>query len=381
MSIDTRRDDTRWDVAIAGGGIVGAACLLACAKRGLKAVLVERDRIGGGATAAGMGHVVVLDDSEAQFALSRYSQELWHRLAVELPAAAEYSMCGTLWVAADEEEMQAAEAKHARYAARSVDCRLINAEELRALEPNLAAGLAGGLLVSDDAIVNSPVAAMELVRQAEVLGSQALVGTGVRAIGDGSMSLEDGTEMRADWLVNALGSEAARLSPGIAVRKRKGHLVITDLYPGLCSRQIVELGYLKSAQSESAESVAFNVQPRASGQLLIGSSRQYGAEESGVDAHIIAAMLARAARFLPALEGLKPVHARAGFRAATPDKLPLIGADPLDASVLLATGHEGLGITTSLATAEMIADLITGHSSVISREPYSPLRFTDRDSE
>jgi len=44
-----------------------------------------------------------------------------------------------------------------------------------------------------------------------------------------------------------------------------------------------------------------------------------------------------------------------GFRAATPDKLPLI-VDGRRRDVLLATGHEGLGITTSLATARLIAD-------------------------
>ena len=76
---------TRFDVAIAGGGIVGAACAFACAQRGLQVALVERDVLGSGATAAGMGHIVVMDDSEAQFALTRYSQELWHRLAAQLP--------------------------------------------------------------------------------------------------------------------------------------------------------------------------------------------------------------------------------------------------------------------------------------------------------
>ena len=85
-----------FDVAIAGGGIVGAACAYACARRGLKVALVERDVLGSGATAAGMGHVVVMDDSEAQFALTRYSQQLWQCMAPELPASAEYEQRGTL---------------------------------------------------------------------------------------------------------------------------------------------------------------------------------------------------------------------------------------------------------------------------------------------
>ena len=77
-----------FDVVIAGGGVVGTACAAACARRGMKVALVESDVLGGGATAAGMGHIVVMDDSEAQFALTRRSQQLWHNLSASLPAAA-----------------------------------------------------------------------------------------------------------------------------------------------------------------------------------------------------------------------------------------------------------------------------------------------------
>ena len=47
---------------------------------GLRVAIVEARMIGGGATAAGMGHLVVMDDSEAQFALTRYSQTLWEEI-------------------------------------------------------------------------------------------------------------------------------------------------------------------------------------------------------------------------------------------------------------------------------------------------------------
>ena len=163
--------------------------------------------------------------------------------------------------------------------------------------------------------------------------------------------------------------------PQLPVRKRKGHLVITDRYPGYVHHQLVELGYLKSAHSSVGDSVAFNVQPRKTGQLLIGSSRQFGAEHSEVDQHILSAMLQRAALYLPGIFTLSAIRVWTGFRAATPDKLPLIGAHPLDPSILLATGHEGLGITTSLATAELVADLLTNKNSAISTAPYAPSRY------
>src|SRR5207237_3120005 len=118
---------------------------------------------------------------------------------------------------------------------------------------------------------------------------------------NGRVRLADGTELSASVLVNAAGASSPALTPGIEVRKRKGHLVITDRYPGLVRHQLVELGYLKSAHSVTADSIAFNVQPRRTGQLLIGSSRQYGPEHKEVDPHVLGRMLERAQHHLPAL--------------------------------------------------------------------------------
>lgn len=367
-----------FDVAIAGGGIVGCACALACAQRGLSVALAERDVLGSGATAAGMGHIVVMDDSEAQFALTRCSQQLWQALA--LPPSAEYVQTGTLWIATDHEEMAGAERKLAAYSERGVPCKLLTATQLAEAEPNLASGLAGALLVPDDAVVYPPIVALELARRAEQLGAQIIVGRSVKALGQGVMLLDDGTELRASRLVHALGADATAIAPELPIRKRKGHLVITDRYPGFVHHQLVELGYLKSAHSTSADSVAFNVQPRQTGQLLIGSSRQFGAEHSAVDQPILSAMLARAALYLPGVNALNTLRVWTGFRAATPDKLPLIGPVATDPTLWLATGHEGLGITTSLATAELIAAVLTGTKPPIAPEPYLPGRFTPSSS-
>ena len=362
-----------FDVAIAGGGIVGCACALACARESFRVALVERDALGSGATAAGMGHIVVMDDSEAQFALTYYSRELWREL--KLSAAAEYRETGTLWIAADSEEMDGAERKQAWYAERGVSSRLLTAGELADAEPNLRKGLAGALLVAKDGVVYPPVAALELAARAEQLGARLIIGREVKTIGEGRIVLNDGTELRAQRLIHALGANATALSPELPVRKRKGHLVITDRYPGFVHHQLVELGYLKSAHSSASDSVAFNVQPRPTGQILIGSSRQYDAEDPGVDREILGAMLARARLYMPALSRLNAIRVWTGFRAATPDKLPLIGPAPGDKTIWLATGHEGLGITTALGTAELLVSAFTGRTPAIAPEPYLPERF------
>lgn len=363
-----------YDVAIVGAGIVGAACADELARRGMRVVIDDRDVVGGGTTAAGMGHIVVMDDSEAQFALTRYSQKLWKSLRPELPEDVEYEQCGTIWVAADEEEMAEVQRKHAFYGARDVPTEILNARALKELEPNLRDGMAGGLLVPEDVVVYPPCAARFLVERAQKRGAELKLGASVTRIGEGRVECEDGTELRAHRVVNAAGARAGMLTSGVEIKQRKGHLVITDRYAGFLRHQLVELGYLKSAHSVTSDSVAFNVQPRRTGQILIGSSRQYGAEHKEVDQEMLARMLRRAQEYMPALGAMSAVRTWTGFRAATPDKLPLIGPWPGDKTLYLATGHEGLGITTSLATARILADQMTGAVPEIPMEPYLPAR-------
>jgi len=364
-----------YDVAIVGSGIVGAACADECARQKMRVAVIDRDFIGGGATAAGMGHIVVMDDSDAQFALTRYSQQLWLELRNELPADVEYEQTGTIWVAADEEEMAEVRRKEKFYRQRGVPAETLDAKKLELLEPNLRKGLAGGLLVPEDAVLYAPCAARFLMERAQSNGAKLFLGSPVTRIEQGSIRTADGNEIMAKHIVNAAGANAAELSPGIEINKRKGHLIITDRYPGFVSHQLVELGYLKSAHSTTEDSVAFNVQPRKTGQVLIGSSRQYGAEDKEIDNGILARMVRRAAEYMPGLGALLAVRIWTGFRAATPDKLPLIGPSPTDPTIYLATGHEGLGITTSLATARLLVDQLLQRKSAIALEPYLPSRM------
>lgn len=365
---------TTFDLAIVGGGIVGAACAWEAARAGLRVVVVESSVIGGGATAAGMGHIVVMDDSEAQFALTNYSQQVWRELAPTLPADIEYDECGTLWVAADEEEMAEVRRKAGFYRARGVAVEILDAAALRRAEPNLRAGLCGGLLVPADSVIYPPCAARYLLEQAQQLGAQVRLAAKAIALQEEGVRLADQSFIRADITVNATGSWAPLLTPGIEVQKRKGHLLITDRYPHFVRHQLIELGYLKSAHSVSSDSVAFNVQPRKTGQVLIGSSRQYGVEDARVEAAMLSRMLARAEEYMPGITGLSALRTWTGFRAATPDKLPLIGPCPGYERLYLATGHEGLGITTSMGTAKLLVDQLLNRPSAIPVAPYLPSR-------
>jgi glycine/D-amino acid oxidase-like deaminating enzyme len=138
--------------------------------------------------------------------------------------------------------------------------------------------------------------------------------------------------------------------------------------------QLVELGYLHSAHSFGGASVAFNVQPRQNGQLLIGSSRELVGTDPTINRDLVHAMLARATSFLPAVAQARALRTWVGFRPATADKLPLIGAWPDIPGVWIAAGHEGLGITMAPGTADLIVAGVTGSAPPVDPAPFRPDR-------
>ena len=363
-----------YDVIVIGAGIVGAACAHSLANAGQR-VLVLDARLGG-ATNAGMGHLVVMDDNPAERALSQASLSQWHawapRMTAEAPGTA-FNACGTLWVAADAEEMQEAEHKRARLQAHGIACELLSARELAALEPVLRPGLHGALRVGGDSMVYAPNAAEWLLGRAatpiqvEKLHASRIEGRRVHCAGG---SVRDGGAV-----LLAAGIHATQFCPELPIRPKKGHLAITDRGSATVRHQLVELGYVKNAHQTEGTSVAFNLQPRPTGQWLLGSSRQFDTLDPAVDNAVLARMLRRAIGYVPSLAERNAIRTWTGFRAATPDGLPIIGRHPEREHLWLAVGHEGLGVTTAPATASLIASCMLGTAAPIDPAPYAATRF------
>lgn len=369
---------SRPDAIIVGAGIVGAACAYYLSLEGIRCLVIDSGFAGGGTTSAGMGHLAVMDDSDAEFELCSTSCRLWAELAEEMPADCEVTSEGCLWVAETEAEMEFIHPKVDYYRQRGVHVEALGAAELAAAEPELAADLPGALLLPEDRILYQLRATRWLLDAAERQGSELREHQPVRTIGPRHAVLEDGSVIEADVVINAAGVHAARLTPGLDIEPRKGHLVITDRYPGFCRRQVMELGYQASAHTMTPESVAFNVQPRATGQLLIGSSRELVGWDQSLNRAMLARMLRRAFRFLPRLEQLSCLRSWTGLRPATPDKLPYIGRWPDTEGLWIAAGHEGLGIMTATGTGRLITDLLLERQPLIDPTPFDPGRLPVR---
>jgi len=359
------------DAIVVGAGVIGAAVAYWLSLDGLSVHVYDEAFPGAGATSGGMGHIVVMDDSPAQLALTAYSRTLLADL--QLPRSCEMDACGTLWLAASDDELALLHEKRALYERAGVVTELFDARDVAAAEPELRSGVAGALRVPGDAVLYPPALAQWLLDEATARGAR-FIRARVDAIAQHGVTC-DGEVHRAGFVVNAAGARAPALTPSLPIVPRRGHLVITDRYPGFCRHQLVELGYLRSAHTLDGASVAFNVQPRTTGQLLIGSSRELAGWDATVNRDIVQQMMQRAVSWLPRIGALRAIRTWTAFRPATPDKLPFIGALPARSDVFIAAGHEGLGITTALATGRIIADAAARRSSAIDAAPFSPARI------
>ena len=306
----------------------GAACARALARRGLD---VARGRSGGGRRRRdGGGHGARRRDGRlrAQFALTRYSAGSLDRAGARAAADAEYHPCGTIWVAADDEEWPRCAGSSAYCAARGVATEVLDARQLAEAEPNLRAGLAGGLLVPDDLRGVSAVRARSgcstrRARSVWTNASRSRRRTVKSQLADGRASSAGVVDLRER------DAAARSWCPTSASGRAKATSSSPTAIPGFVHHQLVELGYLKSAHGGATESVAFNVQPRADGADCCSARRGNSTSRTAaVDWKILRRMMERGFEFMPGLRGLSVIRMWTGFRAATEDNLPFIGPVP-----------------------------------------------------
>jgi glycine/D-amino acid oxidase-like deaminating enzyme len=365
----------RRDVVVVGAGIIGSACAADIAQRGRSVLMLEAVDVASDTSCRAMGHVGVYDDSESQMMLTRFARQLWEEIAVDLPPEVEYTRRGALWVALTEEEMAEVERKATTYSRAEVEARVVDSRTLGEMEPNLRRGLPGALHVPGDVVLDAAEATRFLAQRAQAFGAELRIRTPVRALGPSGVVLGDGTEIPADHVVVATGWQVPDLIPALPVRPRKGHIVLTVPCPGFVRHQVSEVGYVRGAEPGNEESITFSFQPRTSGRYLLGASRQYVGSSTAVEPRIIDRLWARAKEFLPEIGRIATERTWAGLRPAGPDAVPVIGPLPGRPDVVLAAAHEGIGITTSLATGRLVAEIIEGLPPSLPLDPYRPERW------
>jgi D-hydroxyproline dehydrogenase subunit beta len=361
------------DVVIIGGGIVGAACAFYLADAGVQTLLLERDFPASGTSRACDGLIMLWDKAPpAELELGQRSAGLWADLAINRKLECEYTRSGTILLAEDGAAWDAGSDKAKEMRAAGGRAEVLDGAGLRGLEPHLAGDLAGGVFFPDDAHVDARRATVGMLDAARRRGLVVRSGLPVSAIDRGPGGrvtgvLAGGESIPCGTVVCAAGAwsnEVAGLAglPQVPIRPRKGHILVTTRVPGLIAHPLLEGGYVSTVQSAGGNlpQVALVAEMTAGGTMLLGSSREFAGFDRGVSQAVIAAIAARAVRFLPALRSVSVIRSYAGLRPWTPDHLPLIGPVEQVPGLYFAAGHEGAGICLAPVTGQLIAGWITG---------------------
>jgi glycine/D-amino acid oxidase-like deaminating enzyme len=376
-----------YDVVVVGAGIVGAACAYYLARAGLAVAVAERGTVASGTTGGGEGNILVSDKEPGpELELARLSHRLWRELAADLGPGAELDLKGGLVVAASPAQRAELDRFAAAQAAAGVRTEAAGPADLRALEPHLADGLAGGVYYPEDMQVQPVTAAALLLRRAreagaELLFRQEVTGLSVAAGRVTGVRTAAG-ELGAGLVVNAAGpwagELAARAGAPLPVLPRRGLIVVTEPLPPLIRHKVYTADYVANVASGSAGlELSTVIEGTASGPVLIGASRERVGFDRTSSLQVVGMLADRAARLFPVLAQVRAIRFYRGFRPYCPDHLPVIGADERLAGLLHACGHEGAGIGLAPATGRLIAQLATGQPPDLPLAPFAPGRFAE----
>jgi len=210
--------------------------------------------------------------------------------------------------------------------------------------------------------------------RAMLSGLPVRTGETVVAAGAGSVITASGERLQARHVVVAAGPWAAELT-SLPVEPRKGQLVALAAPVGLIRHKLIEASYIAAAASgEPGRMIASVIEQTLDGdEVLVGSSRERVGFDDAVSEEVTAAMIARAARFVPALAELPVRRAWCGFRPWLPDGLPAVGA--VRDGLWTSCGHEGSGVALGPISGLLLAQLITGEAPVCDPVPLDPRRF------
>jgi len=412
----------RTDVLVIGAGIVGTACALELARRGAAVTVVDRGEIGHGCSYGNAGWLTpslanplpspgvllqaarwMLDPespfyirlslrpglwawlvrfaaasrrapyergTEALTALSKYSLQAYEAWSREFPEPFGFAQRGLLMVTETSAGLAAARHELGLLARVGVRARVLTAEEVRAREPAVTGPIAGGVLFPDEAHVEPLATVAALAAEARRRGARFHPATEVfdfeRSRGRIARLLTTRGAYAAERFVLAAGSWSAdlgrKLGVALPILGGKGYAAIVD------NVAVPPQSPVKILERRIA------VTPRAGGLRLAGTLELVDRDD-GIAPRRVAAILRGARGVLDLPEAPSVVEVWRGLRPCTPDGMPIIGFAQALPNLLLATGHQMLGLHTAPGTARLATDLLLGDEPAFDPQPFRADRF------
>ena len=371
------------DAIVIGAGIVGASCALSLTNAGLKVLVIDRGAVSSGTTGAGEGNILVSDkDPGPELTLALRSRDLWFEMQADVGDFFELEAKGGVVVARGDNSELLKLAEHQR--AHGVDARVVNAAELRDLEPFLDSSFSSGVFYPQDAQCQPMLAAAHVIRTVVARGGAFVSNAKVTKVlvQDKKIRGVETTqgEFLAPILVNATGTWAGEIAKmagsELPIAPRRGFILVTEPTKKYVFHKVYDSDYVANVASSDADlQTSTVVEGTRSGTILIGASRERVGFDGTMNIEILRRLAAQATSLFPVLRDVQLLRAYRGFRPYAPDHLPVVGEDSLVKGLWHSAGHEGAGIGLAPGSAALITDAILGRPSFMDGTPFSPARF------
>lgn len=361
------------DVLVMGGGVMGASSCYYLSKKNLKIVLAEKSGIATGASGSCDGFIFLQSKKDNDLiSLTRESIKIFENLSEELSYDIEFKKCGGLVVRSGS-ETSGDFFDSRQFQKMGIKIELLDNKHLREIEPYICGkAAAGAAFCKDEGQVNPINLTIGFTLAAKKNDVTLMVGKEVREIEVSSecglkkikrVLLCDGTEIVAKEVLCCCGAWSGMLGSllniEIPIIPRRGNLIVTEALPEMLHHVILDYDYICCKFDESKE-LGFTIEQAKSGNLIIGSTREFAGFNDGYDFSKIRSILKRAAYFFPLIKDVSIIRIFSGFRPFSKDFKPLIGSMPGFSNFNIAAGHEGDGIALSPVTGKIISEIIAG---------------------
>jgi sarcosine oxidase subunit beta len=361
-----------YDVAIAGGGLVGASAALALAKSGLRVGLFERRFCGAQASGVNYGGVRCQGRPVEQMPLAMRARRVWDRLPELIGIDGEFVVSGHLRLARSEADLAALETWAQMARQHGLDPQLLSGDSFRRRYAWLGKAAIGGSLCASDGHANPRVVSPAFARAAQAAGAEVREQTELTEIRHDGTRFQLGAgeqHFTSDWLINSAGAWANKVAESF------GETVpMKPIYPNMWVTEPLPLFITHNLGVYGGGIYARQV---ARGNCVVGGGRGHGDGEYGQPSTETTRTVMRdACALLPALRDALLIRTWSGVEGETPDSNPIIGASRTVPRLLHAFGFSGGGFLLAPGVGEVLADLIVHGSTSTPLDAFSIDRFT-----